>query len=128
MQVIHNDPLDNQRKISQQSMKLPPMPKDLAKRERPSFRSVAREVMSAHNQPEPAPSAKESKISLRGAPPPASPVTKPSKTTPPETKTPPEPPLPKSQPPVRPRVKRGSKRASSVVKPPPTGNDNIKMG
>ncbi|XP_016927964.2 cilia- and flagella-associated protein 45 [Drosophila suzukii] len=123
MQVIHNDPLDNQRKISQQSMKLPPMPKDLAKRERPSFRSVAREVMSAHNQPEPAPSAKESKISLRGAPPPASPVTKPSKTTPPETKTPPEPPLPKSQPPVRPRVKRGSKRASSVVKPPPTGND-----
>jgi len=60
---------------------------------------------------------------LRGAPPSASPVTKPSKLTPPETKTPPEPPLPKSQPPVRPRAKRGSKRASSVVKPPPTGND-----
>ncbi|XP_017070118.2 trichohyalin [Drosophila eugracilis] len=122
MQVIHNDPLDSQRKISQMSMKLPPMP-DLTKKEPPSFRAVANRVIGSITKPELVPTVQTSTTSLKGPPAPTGPVTRPAAPTQPEPKSPDNVSLPKSQPPVRPRTKRGSKKASSVTKPPPTGND-----
>ncbi|XP_017124345.1 trichohyalin [Drosophila elegans] len=108
MQVIHNDPLDNRRRISRESIKLPPMP-EIEKREPSVFKKVAQRVMGSLNDPKLLPVVKETDTSLR-APPPASVPSSP----------PAEKPLPKSQPP---RIKRGSRKASSLVKPPPTGND-----
>ncbi|EDX08558.1 GD11863, partial [Drosophila simulans] len=124
MQVIHNDPLDNQRKISQLSMKLPPMP-DLTKSAQPPFRSLVGKALSTLNKPDLAPNARESGSSLKGPPPPTSPPISTPKPTAPEPKLPEaqDVPLPKSQPPVRRRMKSISKRAGSSVAPPPTGND-----
>ncbi|XP_016972368.2 trichohyalin [Drosophila rhopaloa] len=119
MQVIHNDPLDNRRRISQESIKLPAMP-EVKKRESPFFQGVVKRVINTLNEPKLMPTVKESIISMRGPPPPADPQIRTSKLARTSQE---ELPLPKSQPPVRPRMNRGSKRASSLMKPPPTGND-----
>ncbi|XP_039482766.1 uncharacterized protein LOC120446055 [Drosophila santomea] len=119
MQVIHNDPLDNQRKISQPSMKLPPMP-DLTKSTQPTLRSAVGKVLNSLQKPDSASNARDSSSNVKGSPPSASPPVSTSKPTAPEAK---DVPLPKSQPPVRRRMKRSSKRAGSLAASPPTGND-----
>ncbi|KAI8039878.1 hypothetical protein M5D96_007303 [Drosophila gunungcola] len=119
MQVIHNDPLDNRRRISGESIKLPPMP-EIEKREPSAFKKVAQRVMGSLNEPKLQPVVKETVTSLRAPPPATIPAIRTSKLAKPSSPPIPEKPLPKSQPP---RINRGSRKASSLVKRPPTGND-----
>ncbi|XP_017062017.1 trichohyalin [Drosophila ficusphila] len=116
MQVVHNDPLDSQRRVSRESIKLPPMPEIPVKNTK-SIRAAAEKVIKALSPRKL--SASASGNSLKGSPPAADPQPRPTKPAQPEE--PVEVPLPKSQPPVRPRAK--PKRGSSSTKPPPTGND-----
>ncbi|KAH8389935.1 hypothetical protein KR200_004266 [Drosophila serrata] len=141
MQVIHNDPLDNTRRISQTSMKLPPMP-DIAKRETTAgdkLRSTVESLKGRTSKSKLVPNVKESQTSLKGIPPEAAPKRKSSKEQPEskDTKTDPQAapapvpkvpvPLPTSQPPRRRQTVGRVKRSSDSSKPvaPLTGNDRL---
>ncbi|KAH8301742.1 hypothetical protein KR059_010307 [Drosophila kikkawai] len=105
MQVIHNDPLDNTRKISQTSIKLPPMP-DIPKRENTAMDKFRNTVEKLGVKPKPMPAVTESQTSLRNHPTPAAPTEQPQiKTSDSPAASPGSPkvpvPLPKSQPPRR---------------------------
>ncbi|KAH8402066.1 hypothetical protein KR009_009519 [Drosophila setifemur] len=140
MQVVHNDPLDNSRKISQISMKLPPMPP--VKERAPSITQKVMDIVHDwHGKASGTVAAKSSVNELSASPAPAKDAAPP----PPPAKAiadpPPPPPvkadpqgqdrttkaptainpresfaLPKSRPPLGPRAKRAAKKPS----PPPT--------
>ncbi|KAH8285433.1 hypothetical protein KR054_009151 [Drosophila jambulina] len=148
MQVVHNDPLNNTRRISQPTITLPPMPdipnRNLPAKTKEKFRNTVENMIEKNKSMERL-SAKQSQTSLRGTLPPAAPTEgksslskeQPSKTTkadPPAasaeaTKPPKAPvPLPKSQPPQRrptaARIRRGSDTQKPVAAPL-TGNDRL---
>ncbi|KAH8234069.1 hypothetical protein KR038_000829 [Drosophila bunnanda] len=143
MQVIHNDPLDNTRRISQTSLKLPPMP-DIGKRQTTAegkFRTLVEDLIAKPSKSKLVPNVNGSQTSLKGIPPPAAPTDekRQSPTEKPQNKTtkadpkaasaaePKVPvPLPKSQPPRR-RQTVGRVGSSATSKPvaPLTGNDRL---
>ncbi|KAH8254656.1 hypothetical protein KR032_011563 [Drosophila birchii] len=150
MQVIHNDPLDNTRQISQTSMKLPPMP-EIPKRKSTAtdkLKSTVESMIAKPSLSKPSlskllPTVKESKASLRGIPSSAFPTEGKKKmsteqaqnkqtskassptTSPAASKAPV--PLPQSQAPRR-RQTAGPRRRSGIVSQPVAslkGNDQL---
>ncbi|XP_017097389.2 trichohyalin [Drosophila bipectinata] len=120
MQTIHNDPLDNCRKISSPSIHLPPMPpitrKDTSLADRVASRvhdlimTAKDTVKEAETKKDPEALSRAISVSKVGADAPAA-ASPPSRDS--------NPPLPKSQPPVRRRTKRSTKRPTV----PATWND-----
>lgn len=120
MQVIHNDPLDNGRKISSPSIHLPPMPPIPPKQTNLADRVVSKvhelimtakeTVKEQENKRAEGTLSKPISVSQVDADPPAA-ASPPSRGS--------DPPLPKSVPPVRHKTKRSTKRPPA----PPTWND-----